>query len=114
MTDQATNTTAGGSPLDGGVRPVRDVVDAFMEHQLSGTRPAMTALQDLVDAAYSAGVQIEHLAAGLAAAEEERDQLRAKLAAIDKYSVNTLRTNSKDRGDWAEDVAFMGKLARGH
>lgn len=42
------------------------------------------------------------------------ERLRAVLAAIAKHSTNTLRTNSKDRGDWAEDVAFMGKLARGH
>jgi hypothetical protein len=73
------NTAAGASPVDCRVRPVRDVVNAFMEHQLSGTRPAMTALQDLVDAAYSASVQIEHLAAGLAAAEEARDALRARV-----------------------------------
>lgn len=44
----------------------------------------------------------------------EIERLRAVLAAIDKHSTSTLRTNSKDRGDWAEDVAFMGKLARGH
>ena len=44
----------------------------------------------------------------------EVDRLRYVLAAIEKYSVSTLRTNSKDRGDWAKDVAFMGKLARGH
>ena len=44
----------------------------------------------------------------------EIERLRATLSKIDKHSTNTLRTNSKDRGDWAEDVAFMGKLARGH
>ena len=43
----------------------------------------------------------------------ENGRLRAALTAIDRHSVITLRTNSKDRGDWAEDVAFMGKLARG-
>ncbi len=44
----------------------------------------------------------------------EVERLRATLAAIAKHSTSTLRTNSKDRGDWAEDVAFMGKLASGH
>ena len=47
-------------------------------------------------------------------AADEIERLRATLAAIAKHSTSTLRTNSKDRGDWAEDVAFMGKLARGH
>ena len=101
-------------PVERQVRPVREVVDDFMRHQLSGTRPAMTALQNLVDAAYSAGVQIEHLAAGLVAAEEERDELRATLAAIDKHSVNTIRSRSRDVDDWIEDMGFVGKLARGH
>lgn len=50
----------------------------------------------------------------LRAAVLEIERQRSVLAAIDRHSVNTLRTNSKDRGDWAEDVAFMGKLARGH
>ena len=47
-------------------------------------------------------------------AADEIERLRATLAAIAKHSTSTLRTNSKHRGDWAEDVAFMGKLARGH
>lgn len=49
---------------------------------------------------------------GRAAAEIVR--LRTMLSSIDQYSVNTVRTNSKDRDDWIDDVAFMGKLARGH
>ena len=44
----------------------------------------------------------------------EIERLRGVLVAIDRHSVATLRTNSKDRGDWAEDMAFVGKLARGH
>lgn len=46
--------------------------------------------------------------------QQRCEKAELALAAIDRHSVNTLRTNSKDRGDWAEDVAFMGKLARGH
>ena len=47
-----------------------------------------------------------------AAAEIER--MRAILTAIDSHSVFALRMNSNDCGDWAEDMAFLGKLARGH
>lgn len=34
------------------------------------------------------------------------------LETIARMSVNACRTNSKDVGDWAEDVAYFGKLAR--
>lgn len=40
------------------------------------------------------------------------DALRNALKLIDKHSVATVRTNSKDRGDWAEDMAYVGKVAR--
>lgn len=38
--------------------------------------------------------------------------IRTALEFIDKYSVNTIRTNSKDRDDWADDMAYVGKVAR--
>lgn len=47
-------------------------------------------------------------------AADEIERLHGILSAIDRYSVSTLRTNSKDRGDWADDMAFVGKLAREH
>ncbi len=40
------------------------------------------------------------------------DALRKALKLIDKHSAATIRTNSKDRGDWAEDMAYVGKVAR--
>lgn len=67
---------------------------------------------DLAICDYGGGLHMADIAERAMAEEIER--LRGVLAAIDRHSVNTLRTNSKDRGDWAEDVAFMGKLARGH
>ena len=53
---------------------------------------------------------------GLAAewAVTEIARLRFVLAAIDQHSVNTIRTKSRDVGDWIEDMGFVGKLARGH
>ncbi len=68
-----------------------------------------------VDGMTSEGLHSKSRIAGeLAARDIEIERLRATLAAIAKHSASTLRTNSNDRGDWAEDVAFMGKLARGH
>lgn len=40
------------------------------------------------------------------------EALRKALKVIDKHSVSAIRTNSKDRGDWAEDMAYVGKVAR--
>lgn len=50
--------------------------------------------------------------AAIAAQPGPLDALRKALMVIDKHSVATIRTNSKDRGDWAEDMAYVGKVAR--
>ena len=44
----------------------------------------------------------------------EVERLRAVLAAIDAHSVKTLREKCQEIGEWADDLAFIGKLARGH
>lgn len=69
---------------------------------------------------------------GLAEAEAAKEELRAMLVAtaqpapaavpadapmkalriIDRHSINTIKMNSRDRGDWAEDMAYVGKVAR--
>jgi hypothetical protein len=36
------------------------------------------------------------------------------LGAISRHSIKTIRADSNDRDEWAEDMAFVGKLARGH
>jgi hypothetical protein len=41
--------------------PLRNAVDDFMHHQVTGTRQAMTALQRLVNAAASGADEIERL-----------------------------------------------------
>ena len=40
---------------------LRDAVDNFMQHQVTATKPAMTALQALVDEADRGAVEIERL-----------------------------------------------------
>ena len=63
--------------------------------------------------------QIDLTVAEAVAAEGDRytreiERLRGVLVAIARHSVFTVRTNSKDCDEWAEDMAFVGKLACGH
>lgn len=44
---------------------LRDAVEEMMRHQLTGTRPAMQALTDLVEAGDAAADEIERLRAAL-------------------------------------------------
>lgn len=39
------------------------------------------------------------------------ESLRKALKFIQRHCANVIRTNSKDRGDWAEDMAYVGKVA---
>ena len=38
--------------------------------------------------------------------------LQDALKFIDRHTVNAIKTNSRDRLDWAEDMAYIGKVAR--
>lgn len=50
--------------------------------------------------------------AALAQPAAPDDKLRKALEFIAKHAADVVRTNSKDRGDWAEDMAYVGKVAR--
>jgi ATP-dependent protease HslVU (ClpYQ) peptidase subunit len=52
------------------------------------------------------------IAAELAWRDAEIERLRKALAVIDKHSINTIRTGSKDVFDWIDDMAYVGKVAR--
>lgn len=100
-----TNTPAGAGPVDQLVRPGAEARNL----------PTPADLRNYADDAGQHGNHWVPIApASLRGMADEIERLRGALAAIATHSASTLRTNSKDRGDWAEDVAFMGKLARGH
>jgi len=52
------------------------------------------------------------LRAALAAPSVPANELRLALQIIDKHSVNTILGHSSDCMEWAEDIAYMGKVAR--
>ena len=89
---------AGASPVDAGVgRPapkrgdvctdLREAVNDVMQHQWSNARPAMHALQSLLDAASDAGEEIEELRHDLA----ENEALRERLSDLLTRTANALR-----------------------
>jgi hydroxypyruvate isomerase len=51
------------------------------------------------------------IAADCQEAADEIERLRKALAVIDKHSINTIRTGSKDVFDWIDDMAYVGKVA---
>lgn len=85
-------TQAVGAPLERKVR-----------HQLATADDMRSLATALEDAFPREAIDLDALA-----------RVLATLGAIDRHSVTTIKTNSSERDDWRDDMAFAGKLARGH
>jgi len=104
MTDEATKTTAaGGSPLDGGVRPAVAVAHGSDEHlSLLGAQWHWNLLHS-VDRA-------DMLAFGRACMEAEREHIRAANDAVIRAGVRAFQSGYKDSDPLADWRAFLSAV----
>lgn len=51
-------------------------------------------------------------AAEVAELRKNAERLRIALAHVERLTINALRNKSSDIGDWQEEVAYLGKLAK--